>query len=316
MPSIPAVVEDERVLIRAQGEDPGPAFLAIGSLHGNEPSGRDGIARVAHLLREVQEEHGYALRRGDFLGLAGNLPALRLGLRYIDTDLNRGWNMQCLERIVEKGPTTSEDREMLDLFSLIQDFRAQARDSLSFIDLHSTSGESPPFASVGKHDLTRELASSLPVPTVFGIDTHLRGTFLECMKHFDFTGIVYEGGQHDNPRTVDHNEAAIWLILKKLGLVDKKLSTAVGERLQWARATLDTVSAHLPNSLQIESRYALESSSGFKMRPGFESFQIIREGELLATHRGREIRSSRDGMILMPLYQPQGDEAFFVMKVL
>jgi len=304
------------VIVRAQGEDDGPAFLAIGSLHGNEPSGWIGIARVAQHLRSVQEEHGYALRRGDFLGLSGNLQALQHNRRFIDSDLNRGWTMESLERIVEKGPRSAEDREMLDLFGLIQDFRGQARDSLSFLDLHSTSGESPPFASVSDRAADRELVSAIPVPTVLGIDRHLNGTFLECMQHFEFSGIVFEGGQHQDPCSVDHNEAAIWLVLEKLGLVDRDLSMSITERLEWARETLEPIGAQLPGTLRIESHYALESPTGFQMRPGFQSFQTISEGELLATHSGREVRSQRDGMLLMPLYQPQGDEAFFVMTEL
>ena len=68
--------------------------------------------------------------------------------------------------------------------------------------------------------------------------------------------------------------------------------------------------------LRIVYRYALESTEDFNMCPGFESFQVVSAGQLLATHHGEDVRSDRDGRILMPLYQPQGDEGFFLMEEL
>lgn len=303
----------ERVLASYHSERPGPAFLAVGSLHGNEPAGRLAIERVATQLHAAQEEEGFALLCGDFLGLVGNLSALEMRMRYVDSDLNRGWSRARLDRLAQSGPETVEDREMLELYRAIEHFRTTAHGDLHFVDLHTTSGDSPPFASVVNRKIDRELVSALPVPTVLGIDTHLDGTFLECMQQAGFAGIVYEGGQHDDPIAIDQCEAAIWLILEKLGMISVYQGDILKTRIAWAHACLDPIGKRYPQLLQIESRYALERATDFVMEPGYRSFQPVRKGDLLARHREEEVRSDRDGMILMPLYQPQGDEGFFLM---
>ncbi len=306
--------DDSRVIVRASGSEAGPSFLAVGSLHGNEPSGLAAIRRVSALVRAMVDAGEHPIRRGDFLGLAGNLEALKTQRRFIDYDLNRGWSTDRLALLEKQGPNHIEDEQMLDLFTLIQGFKSSARGALSFLDLHSTSGNSPPFASVANLGPDRELVAAIPVPTVLGIDRHLEGTFLECMQHFDFSGIVFEGGQHDDPLAIDHNEAALWLVLERLGMVDHEGHEELTDRLVWAHDVLEPIGASLPSILRIKFRYALESTVDFSMCPGFESFQAIEEGQLLARHRDQEVRSDRNGRILMPLYQPQGDEGFFLME--
>lgn len=302
------------MLASYHSERPGPAFLVVGSLHGNEPAGRLAIERVATHLLTAREEQGFGLLCGDFLGLAGNLSALEMRMRYVDSDLNRGWSRARLERLAASGPESVEDREMLELYRAIEEFRERAHGDLHFLDLHTTSGDSPPFASVVNREIDRELVSALPVPTVLGIDTHLEGTFLECMQQAGFAGIVYEGGQHDDPIAVDQCEAAIWLILETLGMVSVYQGDILENRICWAHECLEPIGRRYPELLQIESRYPLERATDFVMEPGYESFQPVRRGELLAKHRDVEVRSDRDGMILMPLYQPQGDEGFFLMS--
>jgi len=77
---------------------------------------------------------------------------------------------------------------------------------------------------------------------------------------------------------------------------------------------LEEAGANYPDLLRIEYRHDLDTGTNFVMCPGYRSFQPVRKGELLARHRDREIRSEQDGIILMPLYQPQGNEGFFLMS--
>ena len=49
------------------------------------------------------------------------------------------------------------------------------------------------------------------------------------------------------------------------------------------------------------------------MLPGFEGFQKITAGQLLAYDDGVEVRAPMDGRILMPLYQQKGNEGFFIV---
>ena len=50
------------------------------------------------------------------------------------------------------------------------------------------------------------------------------------------------------------------------------------------------------------------------MKEGFKNFDRIEKGQLLATDRHGNILSPTDGLILMPLYQKQGENGFFIVR--
>jgi succinylglutamate desuccinylase len=50
------------------------------------------------------------------------------------------------------------------------------------------------------------------------------------------------------------------------------------------------------------------------MKPGFDSFQFIEKGELLAEDKSGAITAPIDGRIFMPLYQIAGDDGFFIVE--
>jgi hypothetical protein len=48
------------------------------------------------------------------------------------------------------------------------------------------------------------------------------------------------------------------------------------------------------------------------MDPGFESFRSVTAGDLVASEEGRRVATPMTGLMLMPLYQKQGEEGFFI----
>ncbi len=52
------------------------------------------------------------------------------------------------------------------------------------------------------------------------------------------------------------------------------------------------------------------------MKAGFATFQTVRKGELLATDRHGDVRAKETCRILMPLYQGQGEDGFFLAREL
>jgi succinylglutamate desuccinylase len=50
------------------------------------------------------------------------------------------------------------------------------------------------------------------------------------------------------------------------------------------------------------------------MEPGFVNFQPVDRGQLLARDGRGEIRAGESGRILMPLYQSQGRDGFFLVR--
>jgi succinylglutamate desuccinylase len=50
------------------------------------------------------------------------------------------------------------------------------------------------------------------------------------------------------------------------------------------------------------------------MREGYKNFQAIKAGEVLADDKNGEIVAPEDCLLLMPLYQRQGTDGFFLVK--
>lgn len=294
------------------GED-GPTLVVLGAMHGNEPAGLLALQSLRTRLRR-----GRGLERGRLVGVAGNLAALRRGRRFIDRDLNRDWSGRRIARATRSGPDSAEDAEMVALAAIFDRVAVESRGPLYFVDLHTTSGESPPFASSPEDDESLELCARLRVPNVLGIEDHLKGTAFEYLQERGFQGFIFEGGQHADPSSVESSEAAVWLLLEALEMLEPVPQSA-GEPEDdagWAEEVMERVAADLPSRLRIEYRHALEPRHQFRMVPGLRSFQEVEAGQLLAHDRLGEVRSPNDGRLLMPLYQPQGDEGFFTMSEL
>ncbi|MHC4922511.1 MAG: hypothetical protein ACYTG4_00315 [Planctomycetota bacterium] len=70
----------------------------------------------------------------------------------------------------------------------------------------------------------------------------------------------------------------------------------------------------MPRVVEIRYRHHIEPSDEFRMEPGFRSFDVVETGQLLARDRNGEIRARQSGRLLMPLYQGQGEDGFFIAR--
>ncbi len=50
------------------------------------------------------------------------------------------------------------------------------------------------------------------------------------------------------------------------------------------------------------------------MQPGYTNFQVIQRGQLLAHNHQGAVQARTAGRILMPLYQKQGSNGFFIVQ--
>ncbi|MBM4361709.1 MAG: aspartoacylase, partial [Deltaproteobacteria bacterium] len=80
------------------------------------------------------------------------------------------------------------------------------------------------------------------------------------------------------------------------------------------RSRLARASQGAPELVEITHRHVCRDGDGFTMLPGFQSFQHIERGALLATDASGEIRATDDRILLMPRYQPQGEDGFFLAR--
>ncbi len=187
----------------------------------------------------------------------------------------------------------------------------QARGSIYVVDLHTTSGESPPFGTIGDTLRNRRFALHFPVPVVLGLEEHLDFTMLEYLNNLGYITMGFEGGQHDAPTSADHIEAAAWIALEATDILERPDRLAQVER---SRLLLSKVTRRLPRVVEVRYRHAVEPGSGFRMRPGYATFQKVTLGEPLAVDRLSEYAATENGRILMPLYQPLGDDGFFIVR--
>ncbi|MDX1583625.1 MAG: succinylglutamate desuccinylase/aspartoacylase family protein, partial [Thermoanaerobaculia bacterium] len=279
----------------------GPLLVAIGSIHGNEPAGTSALDR----LFETLERESPAVN-GRIVGLVGNRRALDRRTRFIERDLNRVWRDNGQPEIPEGSPERLEHRELADK---IETELAAARGKVAFIDLHSTSAEGPPFSVISDSLANRDLAMELGIPVVLGLEESIQGSLLSYLGERGYVAVGVEGGQHDDPLTVDYHEAALWVALDSMGIVRVEESRLRDMRLRLSRASED-----LPEVVELVYRHRIEDEESFEMAAPFRGFDRIRKGELLAYEAAEPLTAPRDGVIMLPRYQRLGDDGYFIAR--
>lgn len=293
-----------RVLGRLGSGRPGPTVVCVGAIHGNEPAGLPAISRVLARLRE----RGVAVR-GELVGVTGNRRALAAGTRFVDRDLNRRWTAQNIARLASGAVETSEDQETRELLAVF--LPLMRRGPVRFIDLHSTSGPSTPFSLMADVLRNRPLALALPIPVVLGLDEVIEGSMLGYLCDLGHVGVAVEGGQHDDPRTVDFHESALLLMLVAAGSLDARDLPDLAEH----RARLAAVNAGMPAVCEIRQRHVVRpDDEPFVMKPGFVNFQLVMRDQVVARDRGGDVRVSETGLMMLPRYQGQGDDGYFIAR--
>ena len=303
-----AVLENVRREIgHAGGHTPGATLVCVAALHGNEPSGVGALRRVFQRL----EERRISIR-GELVGLTGNLPALAAGRRFLERDLNRAWGTKDVETLLAspEDADDAESREQRELLKALDWATSRAVSDVVVLDLHTASSESAPFIILGDTLRNREFALSFPTPIVLGLEEQIGGTLTEYLTARGHTGLAVEAGRHEDPASVDHHEAIIWLALARLGMV----AEADVPELTGYRRRLQDVSRGIPSLQEIYYRHGIGPDDGFVMRRGYRNFQALSPGEAFADDKHGPITVTRGARIFLPLYQGEGDDGYFLSR--
>jgi succinylglutamate desuccinylase len=298
----------ERLIGHYRGETAGPTLLCVAGIHGNEPAGVFALRRVLDELNRLRPPFA-----GDLVGIAGNLSALACGQRYVDKDLNRQWRPGLIDDLRHRDWQTGhacEDSELLELRDAIHDAIAARRGPVYFVDLHTVSGRSAPFGVISDTLPNRAFALHFGVPIILGLDERVEGSLPEYVYKLGCVTLGFEAGRHDDPASIDLHEAAIWIGLHAAG----NLRNGGGPPLEPCVRRLAAATAGIPRFLEIVGRYRIEDRAAFEMCPGFENFQAVVAGELVAVDRGAEVRVDEPACLFMPLYQREGDDGFFLAR--
>lgn len=296
-----------RVLAEIQGDVEGPTLICVGSLHGNEPAGALALERFFSRLGGSRIEG----LRGRVVGLVGNRQALACGRRFLQHDLNRFWSAERARDLRGRSFLEAEAEELRDLDREIERvLQTAGAHPVFLLDLHTTSGEGPAFANLDDTLPNRAFALEFPVPLVVGIEEELAGTLASYLFDKGVITLGFESGQHREEKAVDRAEAAVWLALVSSGVLARDRRPEVVAARQLLAADGDS----LPRVVEVLHRHPIEADDDFRMLPGFRNFQPVAAGQVIAFDRRGEVAVDRQGRILMPLYQEQGQDGFFVIK--
>ncbi len=305
------VGKNRRIIGLYEGQTDGPVFICTAGIHGNEHAGIIGLERIFEYLNRVRPA-----MNGTFIGVKGNMEAIRLKKRFIDTDLNRLFKQENIVEIREgkrhelKTEEAKQQYDLLKLFEVRFKERIQGR-KLYTLDLHTTSAKGGVFVLTNDRPESVDVAKALGVSVITGLEKVIVGTTLDYFRELKSVGIGLEAGQHDDPESADNVVAAIWVLLNKIGCID----ALDIPNLKQYKAQLNKLRGDAPLVVDFVYRHHVNEDDEFEMNLGYQNFQPVKKGEVLAQDKNGAILCPADGLILMPLYQKQGEDGFFIVEM-
>lgn len=305
----------DRIIGRFQGHERGPLFIVFGGIHGNEIAGIQAIQIILRMLEVEPLTNPDFKYKGRFVGMAGNLAALKENKRYINQDMNRMWDDENVTRILstDLDRLENEEREIALLMRTIKkEIDDYKPDKVYFLDIHTTTAYGGIFTLPSESEESLYIAKQMHAPVILGFLKNISGTTLHYFNTenmgIDTTIVTFEGGQHYEVLSIYRSVSAIANYMRSIHSVRKRDVESHHDDL------LKQYAEGLPQIAELIYKHPIEVSDSFKMEEGFHNFEHIEKGELLARDKNGEIHSPYDGMILMPLYQEQGNDGFFIIR--
>lgn len=308
-------MERDRIIGSHEGEERGPLLICIGAMHGNEPAGVKALELMFKML-EVEpitnEDFSY---KGKIVGVIGNKQAFGEKKRFINRDLNRQFRKDKLASLLKmtSNELSGEDRELVELINVIKDeIKLYNPSKLYILDLHTTSSKGGIFCLTTNDDESIHIARGLHAPVVMGFLKGIQGTtlhyFNEDTMGVPTVAVTFESGQHEEPLSINRAVAAITNCMKIIGSIREEDVENRHNHL------LIEYSRDLPKVTELLERHDITPEDKFQMRPNFKNFQRLSKGEVIADDVNGPVAVKEDCLLLMPLYQAQGEEGFFLIK--
>ena len=204
-----------------------------------------------------------------------------------------------------------EESECLELIDLLEEEISNHGPQLVLLlDLHTTTATGGVFSIAADDEISLGLAKSLHVPVILGIASGLKGTTIDYFNRPDKNTycVVFEAGQHDDPDSVLRTVSAIINCMRSLASVDPAHVDHRHDEI------LIDLAEGLPKVTRLIHHHKIHPGENFIMNPGFQNFDQVEEGQVIAQNDGKPVASPVRGLILMPKYQPLGDDGFFIVK--
>ena len=317
-------IQKGHIIGEYEGEVKGPLIICLAGMHGNEPAGVQALKIIFQLLEKEPVSNPGFYFEGKIIGLLGNLEAFKFGKRHSKKDLNRIWTIENVARLqrLHAEDLLHEERELRELMDILEDqIDSYQPESIVLLDLHTTSAGGGIFTIATDDPESVRIAIELHAPVITGMLEGIHGTTLhfftkENMQRFfpglpataTVTGVAFEAGQHEDPLSVNRCIASIINCMRSTGCVRAEDVENRHDRL------LQDFSKNLPKVAELIKVHSIGPLDEFEMLPGFANFQHVRKGDQLGNDRHGPIWAAEEGLILMPLYQSQGSDGFFLIK--
>lgn len=312
-------------------------------MHGNEPAGVHALRLLFDMLQKEPTRNPNFKFKGRLVGLIGNIQAFERRTRFIKKDLNRLLTVENIAEFRKYSPksvakhtpqykTGSEDIESiaqdadtkipeylsfedLEAIELIEAIEQQIEEyrpkRLIVLDLHTTSADGGIFSLVSNNPESRALAETLHAPVVLGMIGSVGGStlhyFNEHITKLPTIAVAFEAGQHDDVYSTQRAVAWLVHVLRSVG------SIAACDMENRHEILLKNYSLSLPKTVQFIGSHAIKVDDDFKMFGNFSNFQLVKKGDILAQDKHGFITAPQDCRVLMPLYQAQGSDGFFLV---
>jgi len=305
----------ERIIGRYEGKEKGPLLICLGSIHGNEPAGTKALELMFKMLEVEPITNPSFNFKGRLLGVRGNLRAIQAGKRYLEKDLNRQWTVANVNRVMlaDKSNLRAEDLEIREIMDLINaEIAAYQPEKIVLLDLHTTTAFGGIFTVVTDDVESLKIGIELHAPVIRGLLKEVKGTLLHYFNQENIgvptVAVCFESGQHNEQLSINRAIAAITNCMRTIGCV-----RAADVENQHDQLLME-FSKGLPKVSQLIMTHSIGETDEFVMRSGYKNFQTVKEGEAVADDRKGPIIIKKDSLLLMPLYQKQGNDGFFLIE--
>jgi succinylglutamate desuccinylase len=305
----------DRLIGRYTGTPGGPLMICIAGIHGNEPAGVHALDLIFKMLEVEPITNPTFEFFGRMIGLRGNINGLERNVRFVDNDLNRIWTPEHIETVKNRPrkKLKNEDLDLRDILDAIEEeIHNYQPDEIVVIDLHTTSCEGGIFSLVRDDPDSIEMGIELHAPVVRGMLNGLTGTTLHYFHEANFdipiTSITFESGQHDEPLSINRAIAGIINCMRTIGCVREEDVENRHDSLLIEHGN------GLPKVTHLVHCHDIVPEDKFVMKPGFKNFDSVIKGMHIADDIDGPIYAEFDGLLLMPLYQDQGDEGYFIIE--
>lgn len=311
-------INEKRIIGERVGTQSGPLLIVFAEIHGNEAVGQLAIKELFEAIDEEYRKKPSFDFRGRIVAIRGNIKAVEQKVRYLDKDLNRSWIPSEIERISkteDERQLDAEDQEIKETLQVIQHYiQVEKPTRVVVLDLHTTTAHGGIFTIPAPTPEARRIGLAMKAPVLHGFLDGLQGTTLHYFTKENFginmTAVCFEAGQHNCEDSPKHAVSAIISCFTAIGGFYEKDIESKHDKLLTKRAS------NLPLEARLVYIHPVKPTDDFRMKPQpiYQNFDPIQKGELLAYDKNGAIHAPYGGLILMPLYQKQGSDGFFIVQ--